>query len=69
MLVSNNQLLAASAARRPDAHPEARTHEEVAIVRRRSRLADSTARLSAELWALIRNEDWAFVSRDNGQSV
>jgi thiamine pyrophosphate-dependent acetolactate synthase large subunit-like protein len=28
----------------------------------------STARLSAELWPLIKNEDWAFVSRDNGQS-
>jgi thiamine pyrophosphate-dependent acetolactate synthase large subunit-like protein len=28
----------------------------------------STARLSAELWALVKNEDWAMVSRDQGLS-
>jgi acetolactate synthase I/II/III large subunit len=28
----------------------------------------STARLSAELWAIIKNEDWALVSRDQGLS-
>ena len=28
----------------------------------------STARLSAELWALVKNEDWAMVSRDSGLS-
>ena len=28
----------------------------------------STARLSAEIWNVIKNEDWALVSRDSGQS-